>query len=63
VMSGLRFVRYAAKSGLPIAIVNQGTTRGDPYAAVRVDLPLGPALARLADRLGTSRRAAAAECA
>jgi NAD-dependent SIR2 family protein deacetylase len=52
VMSGLRFVRYAAKAGQPIAIVNQGETRGDSYAAVRLDLPLGSALTQLADRLG-----------
>ncbi|MDQ6642469.1 MAG: NAD-dependent protein deacetylase, partial [Actinomycetota bacterium] len=29
VMSGLRFVRYAAKAGLPVVIVNRGATRGD----------------------------------
>jgi NAD-dependent SIR2 family protein deacetylase len=51
VMSGLRFVRHAAKSGKPIAIVNQGQTRGDAHATVRLDLPLGPTLSRLADRL------------
>ena len=28
VMSGLRFVRYAAKAGLPVVIVNRGVTRG-----------------------------------
>ena len=32
VMSGLRFVRYAAKAGLPVVIVNRGTTRGDDLA-------------------------------
>ncbi|NIH84448.1 NAD-dependent protein deacetylase [Amycolatopsis granulosa] len=52
VMSGLRFVRRAAEAGTPVAIVNQGPTRGDKYAAVRVDLPLGRALAALVDRLG-----------
>ena len=36
VMSGLRFVRHAAKSGKPVAIVNQGATRGDELATVRV---------------------------
>ena len=39
VMSGFRFVRYAAKAGKPVLIVNQGETRGDPYAALRVNLP------------------------
>ncbi|HEY3873662.1 MAG TPA: NAD-dependent protein deacetylase [Actinocrinis sp.] len=52
VMSGLRFVRYAARHGKPVAILNQGATRGDPLAAVLVDLPLGPALTRLTGRLG-----------
>ena len=51
VMSGLRFVRYAAKAYKPVAIINQGQTRGDAHAAVRVDLPLGPALTQLAERL------------
>jgi NAD-dependent SIR2 family protein deacetylase len=51
VMSGFRFVRYAAKAGKPVAIINQGITRGDPYAAVRVNLPLGVALTELTDAL------------
>jgi NAD-dependent SIR2 family protein deacetylase len=52
VMSGLRFVRHAAKQGKPVVIVNQGPTRGDELAALRVALPLGAALTRLADHLG-----------
>jgi NAD-dependent SIR2 family protein deacetylase len=51
VMSGFRFVRYAAKAGKPVLIINQGITRGDPYAAVRVNLPLGEALTNLAGAL------------
>ncbi|WP_431877741.1 NAD-dependent protein deacetylase [Amycolatopsis sacchari] len=51
VMSGLRFVRHAAKAGKPVLIVNRGRTRGDEHAAVRVDLPLGQALTTLAERL------------
>ncbi|WP_409464236.1 NAD-dependent protein deacetylase [Amycolatopsis sp. GA6-003] len=47
VMSGLRFVRRAAKSGKPVVIVNRGQTRGDEHATVRADLPLGPALTEL----------------
>jgi NAD-dependent SIR2 family protein deacetylase len=47
VMSGLRFVRYADKAGKPVYIVNRGQTRGDQYATVRVDLPLGAALTEL----------------
>jgi NAD-dependent SIR2 family protein deacetylase len=52
VMSGLRFVRYAAKAYQPVAIINQGQTRGDAQAAVRADLPLGPALTSLAEGFG-----------
>ncbi len=33
VMSGLRFVRHAAKRGMPVVIVNRGETRGDPLAS------------------------------
>jgi NAD-dependent SIR2 family protein deacetylase len=51
VMSGFRFVRYAAKAGKPVLIINQGLTRGDPYAAVRVNLPLGEALTNLTGAL------------
>jgi NAD-dependent SIR2 family protein deacetylase len=52
VMSGLRFVRYAAKAGKPVVIINRGATRGDQHAAIRVDLPLGRALTELTTRLG-----------
>ena len=37
VMSGLRFVRRAARAGVPVVIVNRGTTRGDDLASVRLD--------------------------
>jgi NAD-dependent SIR2 family protein deacetylase len=37
VMSGLRFVRYAAKAGLPVVIVNRGPTRGDDLATVKIE--------------------------
>jgi NAD-dependent SIR2 family protein deacetylase len=47
VMSGLRFVKRAAGLGLPVAIVNQGWTRGDEHAAVRLDAPLGATLTAL----------------
>ncbi|MFE9839232.1 NAD-dependent protein deacetylase [Streptomyces sp. NPDC005551] len=52
VMSGLRFVRQAAGDGKPVLIINRDPTRGDPHAVTRVALPLGAALAALADRLG-----------
>lgn len=51
VMSGYRFVLRAGKLGIPVAIVNQGATRGDDLAAVRIDAPLGSALSSLAQRL------------
>jgi NAD-dependent SIR2 family protein deacetylase len=51
VMSGYRFVRQAAGLAVPVAVVNQGQTRGDPLASVVVDAPLGPALTALAARL------------
>lgn len=37
VMSGLRFVRHAARIGTPVAIVNRGATRGDSVAAIKID--------------------------
>ena len=45
VFSGLRYVRHAVKLGIPVVIVNQGPTRGDPLASVRLDAPLGGTLA------------------
>jgi NAD-dependent SIR2 family protein deacetylase len=52
VMSGRRFVLRAASLGIPVAIVNQGPTRGDAYATVRLDAPLGPTLRDIAVGLG-----------
>ena len=37
VMSGFRFVRRAARAGVPVVIVNRGTTRGDDLATVKVE--------------------------
>jgi len=37
VMSGLRFVKRAAKLGVPVVIVNRGETRGDELASYTVD--------------------------
>jgi NAD-dependent SIR2 family protein deacetylase len=50
VMSGRRFVLRAAKLGIPVAIVNQGQTRGDGYAALTLDAPLGSVLPELVRR-------------
>lgn len=51
VMSGRRFVIRAAKHGIPVAIVNQGPTRGDGHAGLILDAPLGATLTALAERL------------
>jgi NAD-dependent SIR2 family protein deacetylase len=51
VMSGLRFVRHAAKAGKPVVIVNRGETRGDPLATVKVDAGVTETLTALAERL------------
>ena len=48
VMSGYRFVLRAARLGLPVAIVNQGPTRGDDKADLRLDAPLGAVLSGVA---------------
>ncbi len=36
VLSGLRFVKHAAKAETPIVLVNRGATRGDELATVRI---------------------------
>ena len=50
VMSGYRFVRHAARAGIPVAIINQGVTRGDAQAMLTLNAPLGPTLATLTTR-------------
>lgn len=51
VMSGLRFVRHAAKAGLPVVIINRGPTRGDAFADVKVEAGVSGALSWLAAEL------------
>ena len=51
VFSGYRFVRRAAECEIPVAIVNLGSTRGDPHADLRVDASAGAILPALADAL------------
>lgn len=51
VMSGLRFVRQAAKEGKPVVIINRGATRGDDLATVKVEIGTGRALPYLAEHL------------
>jgi NAD-dependent SIR2 family protein deacetylase len=52
VMSGYRFVIRARDRGIPVAIVNQGETRGDACAAIRLNTPLGETLPALVSELG-----------
>jgi len=51
VMSGLRFVRQAAKDGTPVVIVNRGSTRGDELATVKIDAGVAETLHALSERL------------
>ncbi len=51
VMSGLRFVRRAAKAGTPVVIANRGATRGDPLATYHLDVGCSGFLTTLADRV------------
>ncbi|WP_109508087.1 NAD-dependent protein deacetylase [Nocardioides speluncae] len=50
VMSGLRFVKRAAKAGTPVVIVNRGSTRGDEYATYKLDAGCSEFLADVAGR-------------
>ncbi|MFT4216974.1 MAG: NAD-dependent protein deacetylase [Micropruina sp.] len=51
VMSGLRFARYAARAGTPVAIVNRGATRADELAALRLDAGCSETLSELVNAL------------
>jgi NAD-dependent SIR2 family protein deacetylase len=51
VMSGLRFVRHAAKDGKPVIIINRGQTRGDDKAAIKLEAGVSEALSWLAAEL------------
>src|SRR5919112_3310599 len=51
VMSGLRFVRHAAKQGKPVVIINRGQTRGDDLATIKLEAGVGESLAWLAEEL------------
>ncbi len=48
VMSGLRFVRRAARAGTPVVIVNRGATRGDELATYKVEAGCSEFLTALA---------------
>lgn len=51
VFSGYRFVRHAAATGVPVAIINRGPTRGDEQATVKLDNGCSEMLVLLADEL------------
>lgn len=51
VMSGLRFVRWAAKNDRDVIIVNHGSTRADDLAMARIDAGTSQTLTALADLL------------
>jgi NAD-dependent SIR2 family protein deacetylase len=51
VMSGLRFVRHAAKGGKPVVIINRGETRGDPQAPIKLHAGVSESLTWLAAEL------------
>ncbi len=48
VMSGFRFVRRAARAGIPVVIVNRGPTRGDEHASYRLEVGCSEFLTALA---------------
>lgn len=48
VMSGLRFVRHAAKGGKPVVIVNRGATRGDGLATLKIEQGTSEVLSAIA---------------
>lgn len=54
VMSGLRFVRQAARAGTPVVIVNRGATRGDDLAQVKVEAGCSQTLQALVDAARSS---------
>lgn len=51
VMSGLRFVRHAAKENKPVVIINRGATRGDEKATIKLETGVSQALGYLAVEL------------
>lgn len=51
VFSGFRFARRAAEVGKVVVILNQGETRADPLATLKVEAPAGVTLAALARAL------------
>jgi len=58
VMSGLRFVKRAAKAGTPVVIVNRGATRGDDYAAYKLEVGCSEFLTELRAARESARESA-----
>jgi len=52
VRSGYRFCLWAHETGKPIAALNLGVTRADPLLSLKVEAPIGLALATLAAQIG-----------
>jgi hypothetical protein len=57
VMSGLRFVRAAARHDLPVAVVTAGPSRADDVATIRLTEALGEVLPATLTMLGLGERA------
>lgn len=51
VMSGLRFVKKAAKDGKPVIIINRGPTRGDEHALFKLEAGVSESLTYLSTTL------------
>jgi NAD-dependent SIR2 family protein deacetylase len=62
VLSGFRFVRHAHRRGIPVVVVNRGSTRGDDLASLHVDDGCSEVLTELARLVArqTARRSVAA---
>ncbi len=52
VMSGFRFVRQAARRGIPVILINRGPTRADQLITCRIDDGCSPTLVGIAAHLG-----------
>ncbi|HRN19451.1 MAG TPA: NAD-dependent protein deacetylase [Trueperaceae bacterium] len=59
VFSGYRFVKAALVQGKPVAVVNQGPTRADGEATLRVEAPLAEVLPQAAELLAGASEAPA----
>lgn len=51
VMSGLRFVKKAAKDAKAVVIINRGPTRGDQLAGIKIETGIGESLSYISQAL------------